>query len=171
MTPFLKQIRFLGQKLGPLLVQLPPRCAFNYVIAKRFFALLRERHEGNVVLEARHESWFETGADDLLNDHHCGRRGRPRMCSARWPTTGHGQISYFRLHGAPRRYYSSYPVTFLKAMARRMVNLAKEALVWCVFDNTAAGFAAPNALELAGNIAKTEGDNSEPPSYSKGSVG
>jgi uncharacterized protein YecE (DUF72 family) len=32
---FLKQVSFLGQKLGVLLVQLPPSCSFDPVIAKR----------------------------------------------------------------------------------------------------------------------------------------
>ena len=157
LAAFLKQVSFLGQKLGPLLVQLPPRSAFNYVIAKRFFALFRERHDGDIVLEARHGSWFDTEADDLLKKFTiAGVAADPACVPRAAQPSGHGQVYYFRLHGSPRRYYSSYPMSFLKAMAGRMVELAKKAQVWCIFDNTAAGFAALNALELTEYIAEAE---------------
>jgi uncharacterized protein YecE (DUF72 family) len=165
LSVFLKEVSFLGQKLGPLLLQLPPCCAFNYIVAKRFFALLRERHPGDVVLEARHGSWFDTEADDLLKKFTIAGVAADPACVplAREPN-GHREVSYFRLHGSPRRYYSPYPNDFLKAIARRIVDLAKAARVWCIFDNTAAGFAVPNALELSGHIAKTEAANPEAPS-------
>ena len=164
LTAFLKQVSCLGQRLGPLLVQLPPSCAFNYVVAKRFFALFRERHNGDIVLEARHGSWFETEADDLLKEFTvAGVAADPACVPLAGQPTGHSQLSYFRLHGSPRRYYSSYPISFLQDMAKLLVDLANEARVWCIFDNTAAGFAAPNALELSGHIAKAEAANSDRP--------
>src|ERR1700722_8862593 len=39
LTAFLKQVGFLGHKLGVLLVQLPPSGIFDPIIAKRFFTL------------------------------------------------------------------------------------------------------------------------------------
>ena len=55
---------------------------------------------------------------------------------------------YFRLHGSPRRYYSSYNSDVLKTLSSKLTRLAIKSRVWCIFDNTAMGFAIPNALEL-----------------------
>jgi uncharacterized protein YecE (DUF72 family) len=157
LTAFLKQVGFIGEKLGVLLVQLPPRCIFDSGIAKRFFALLRERHAGDVVVEARHRTWFDSRADDLLKDFSiAGVAADPACVPAAGQPSGFGQVVYFRLHGSPRLYYSSYSGEFLKTMASRMANVHREARVWCIFDNTAAGFATSNALQLNEEIDRGE---------------
>jgi uncharacterized protein YecE (DUF72 family) len=157
LTAFLNQVRFLGQKLGVLLVQLPPRCVFDYLIAKRFFVLFRELHDGDVVLEARHITWFDARADDLLKQFSiAGVASDPACVPVAGQPTGYGQLAYFRLHGSPRRYYSSYSHEFLDAMAIQLAALASGARVWCIFDNTAAGFATSNALQLNEEIGKDE---------------
>ena len=56
-------------------------------------------------------------------------------------------ISYFRLHGSPRTYWSRYDPTFIGKLADLLARSASGD-VWCVFDNTAAGAAIENALEL-----------------------
>jgi uncharacterized protein YecE (DUF72 family) len=73
-------------------------------------------------------------------------------------------LGYFRLHGSPRPYYSRYAEEFVKQIANRLEKLPR---VWCIFDNTAAGWAFENALQLtkelgierkaAGNAAPSEG--------------
>jgi uncharacterized protein YecE (DUF72 family) len=45
-------------------------------------------------------------------------------------------------------YYSSYSDEFLDSLAVQLVGLAAAAPACCVFDNTALGFAAENALAL-----------------------
>ncbi|WP_243434384.1 DUF72 domain-containing protein, partial [Pseudomonas sp. 43(2021)] len=59
---FLGQCQGLGDRLGCLLVQLPPKLAFDAPVAEAFFHALRERFTGSVVLEPRHESWIEAEA-------------------------------------------------------------------------------------------------------------
>ena len=61
---FLPEATALGEKLGPLLVQLPPSLAFDADVADTFFAALRERFDGHVVLEPRHPTWFEGKAEN-----------------------------------------------------------------------------------------------------------
>jgi uncharacterized protein YecE (DUF72 family) len=62
------------------------------------------------------------------------------------PTT---KASYIRLHGTPKVYYSAYPPAFLAEVAQRIEALsAGGADCWCIFDNTAAFAAVPNALEV-----------------------
>src|SRR5438309_10602869 len=56
----------LGDRLGPVLVQLPPKLAFEAEVAAAFFTALRERFPGPVACEPRHASWFAHASDDLL---------------------------------------------------------------------------------------------------------
>ncbi|HVK14526.1 MAG TPA: DUF72 domain-containing protein, partial [Gemmataceae bacterium] len=63
---FLPEATSLGEKLGPLLVQLPPSLAFSAAVAERFFAALREGFDGDVVVEPRHAGWFDAKADELV---------------------------------------------------------------------------------------------------------
>ena len=157
LAAFLKQIGFLGRKLGPILVQLPPSGVFDQAIAKRFFTLLRELYDGDVVLEARHGSWFGSSADDLLKEFRiAGVAADPACVPLAGQPTGSEGLIYFRLHGSPRRYYSSYSGESLKTFASQLVTFAEQASVWCIFDNTAGGFATPNAIQLNAETAKRE---------------
>ncbi|CAH2806615.1 MAG: FIG003003: hypothetical protein [Candidatus Burkholderia crenata] len=55
-------------------------------------------------------------------------------------------LVYFRLHGSPEMYQSSYEYPYLDALALTLHDRAKKAHeVWCIFDNTAAGHAQFNA--------------------------
>jgi uncharacterized protein YecE (DUF72 family) len=63
-------------------------------------------------------------------------------------------LVYFRLHGSPRLYYSLYPDEFVKQLARKAKNLAATTRVWCVFDNTASGWAIENAIALRTELAR-----------------
>ncbi|HEY1011520.1 MAG TPA: DUF72 domain-containing protein, partial [Herpetosiphonaceae bacterium] len=63
---FLAECRQLGDRLGPLLVQLPPSLEFDAGRAGRFWAALRERHAGPVVCEPRHPGWFADSAERQL---------------------------------------------------------------------------------------------------------
>ena len=56
----------LGDKLGALLVQLPPKFAFDEDVSDRFLRGLRARIGTPVAFEPRHASWFASGVDDWL---------------------------------------------------------------------------------------------------------
>ena len=49
-------------------------------------------------------------------------------------------------------YYSAYQVEFLAGVARAVEELPEGVETWVVFDNTAAGEAFGNAVELMGMI-------------------
>jgi uncharacterized protein YecE (DUF72 family) len=147
---FLGQVGSLGSKLACLLVQLPPSFAFDAALAASFLGRLRERFAGALAMEPRHASWFTPDADALLRDAQVARvlADPVRHDAGRWPG-GWPQRVYLRLHGAPRVYYSSYERPVLEALATRLLQAQAEgAEVWCIFDNTASGAAAGNALEL-----------------------
>ncbi len=64
---FLAQAQGLGERLGCLLVQLPPSLRLDRPVAEAFLRGLRERHpHGSVAVEPRHASWFTPEGDALL---------------------------------------------------------------------------------------------------------
>jgi uncharacterized protein YecE (DUF72 family) len=154
---FLDQARGLGEKLGPLLVQLPPKLAFDEGLAHEFFTTLRELYpsdavQSQVVLEPRHASWFTLVVDRLLREFDVARVAAdpPKGSPLAAKPAGYQGLRYFRLHGAPRTYYSDYSAASLKAFASTLhERAAKTAETWVIFDNTALGHATANALELA----------------------
>ncbi len=147
---FLSQVDGLGERLGCLLVQLPPSLAWEPRIADAFLAALRQRWAGPVSMEPRHASWFTRDANALLARHRVARvLADPVRDAPGAQPGGSGEIVYLRLHGSPRMYYSAYEPALITALARRMaLELRGGACVWCVFDNTAAGAATENALGL-----------------------
>jgi uncharacterized protein YecE (DUF72 family) len=153
LSPFLEQTNFLGEKLGPVLIQLPPSLQFEDALIRRFFSLLRERFSGGVACEPRHSSWFSSEVDELMKDYEVARVAADPACvpTAALPG-GFAGLVYFRLHGSPHRYYSAYPGEFINAIADQLHGLHSRAEAWCVFDNTASGAAIENALDLKAKV-------------------
>lgn len=158
LPPFLRQITVLKDKLGPILFQLPPSLVFNSDIARQFLTVFREEYQGLAVWEPRHRSWFGDEAHHLLKEFQIARVAADPACvPAAAQPGGYGSLVYFRLHGSPRRYYSSYEDGALELLAAELSRFAAKAEVWCVFDNTASGAAIANALGLVGKIRKQRG--------------
>lgn len=136
-------------------MQLPPSLAFEDSTARPFFRDLRAQHPGAVALEPRHASWFTPEVDAVLTEQKIGRvLADPVLHAAGASPGGWPGLVYVRLHGSPRMYYSSYGRETLRALADRLREAADGgANVWCIFDNTAAGAAVDNALELSGLLA------------------
>jgi len=160
---FFEETAGLGDRLGVLLVQLPPSQAFDARTARAFFALLREWWDGPVACEPRHASWFEPGADEALARL---RVSRVAADPARLPAAarpggwlgpagdGTGALLYYRWHGSPRVYWSSYEDDWLAAQVRHLATWPPDAVPWVIFDNTASGAATADALSLESLAAK-----------------
>jgi uncharacterized protein YecE (DUF72 family) len=134
----------LGRKLGPVLVQLPPSLAFDPVIAPRFFERLRARFDSALACEPRHASWFSKPPNQILKHYRVVRvAADPAPAPGAEIPGGWDGYRYFRWHGSPVIYRSNYPPETLAVLAERAGGGD-----WCIFDNTADGAAAPNALEL-----------------------
>ena len=148
MDVFLEQACSLDEKLGPLLIQLPPRLAFDAPVVGRFLENLRARFGGDVVCEPRHASRFGPDADNLLASFKIARAAADPAPApvADEPGGWHG-VRYFRWHGSPVVYRSGYRSQALQDLAARL-RVTDAATSWCIFDNTADGAATPNALAL-----------------------
>lgn len=150
---FLPEATSLGGKLGPLLVQLPPSLVFSADVAEEFFAALRARFEGGVVVEPRHASWFGARADKLATKFRVARvAADPAVVEEASEPGGWNGLVYYRLHGSPKMYYSAYDAEYLEAIAGKLSAATRSAEVWCIFDNTAEGAATTNALDVLDRV-------------------
>lgn len=147
---FATEIHGLGEKLGPVLVQLPPSLKFNLPLATNFFGALRSTFDTPLVCEPRHPSWFDIEAEILLREYSIGRVAADPVVVPEAASPGGCKDSpYFRLHGSPRVYYSAYSATALEQMTSQILEISEAGgVVWCIFDNTAEGAALDNALEV-----------------------
>jgi uncharacterized protein YecE (DUF72 family) len=151
---FFAEVSALGSKLGVVLIQLPPKLAFEDCPAAEFFEFVRERWQGDVALEPRNASWFTDEAEELLVRLRIARvaadprRDGPVDANGLAAPGGWPGLSYFRLHGSPRTYYSPYDPSTLNSVALAAEAPTAEASSWVIFDNTALGHAFADAVEL-----------------------
>ena len=152
---FLNETSGLGAKLGPVLVQLPPSFAYDDGAAQSFFTSLRDRYNGDVVLEPRHETWFTTRVEEFLREKRVARvAADPARVPAAAEPGGEESVAYYRLHGSPRVYYSAYSSEALAVIARALENkTASGVSTWCIFDNTALGMATTDAIVVKGLLS------------------
>ena len=145
---FQSEAEGLGPKLGPLLVQLPPSLDFQLGVADTFLSELRSRVHGGIVCEPRHASWFTPEVEALLDGLRIARvAADPTPVPSADEPGGWRGLSYYRLHGSPRIYYSAYSAEYLAAVAEALArNAAAGVETWCIFDNTAAFAATGDAL-------------------------
>ncbi len=165
----------LGDKLGPMLWQLPATLPFDADVVERFLAQLprstREAaelaaaHDERVAepflqapvdrplrhaLEARHESFGEPAAIDLLRRH--GVAAVVADTAKRWPMIEAvtADFVYVRLHGDLELYASGYSPSALDAWAERVRGWLDDGLdTYVYFDNDAKGYAPHDAIGLA----------------------
>lgn len=153
LAQFVAEFSGLGDKLGCILVQLPPSLKFDISVVKKFFKLCRTQYPGPLVCEPRHPTWFVSEVDRILEDYQVGRvAADPQRHPDGMRPAGDSNVIYFRLHGSPKIYYSAYSSEQIAALAEQLLKSSSIGETWCIFDNTAEGFALANALQLKQTI-------------------
>ncbi len=153
---FISQASGLGDKLAVLLVQLPPKLELDAQVAATFFADLRRRTPADLACEPRHVSWFTDVADGLLRELGVARvAADPAICDVAARPGGWPGLSYWRLHGSPIIYRSSYAER-INSYAELLLASAPEA--WCILDNTASSAAAADGLALIAELGRRLSD-------------
>jgi uncharacterized protein YecE (DUF72 family) len=145
---FLESAMHLGDRLGPILVQLPPRFKVN---PQRLYAFLEATPRSfRWVCEFREPDWLNEEVYQILETHgaalciHDMLPDHPKRITADW--------SYLRFHGD--HYQGSYTPQFLSATAGRIRDyLARGLDVYAYFNNDQAGYAVRNALDLRRYVA------------------
>ncbi len=149
---FLAETSALGDKRGPVLIQLPPSLAFDTALAGQFFTALRDRFSGSVACEPRHATWFGREAEAVLTGHAIARVAAdpPRVPAGDNPG-GVQSMSYWRMHGSPQMYRTPY-ADRIAPLANALMKATGE--VWCIFDNTMSGAATSDALATKTFVAE-----------------
>ncbi len=140
---FIERARNLGEKLGPLLYQLPPNMHRNDETLALFLSSLPKgfRH----VIEFRHQSWLEEKVFEIMRQHSAG------LCvfdmpDFTCPLLATADFAYIRFHGSDSLYSSCYSDEELADWARRIADLAANlGTVYIYFNNDVEGFAVRNA--------------------------
>ncbi|MEO5559407.1 MAG: DUF72 domain-containing protein [Dokdonella sp.] len=151
---FLDQACCLRDKLGCLLLQLPPSFMFDQAVVAPFMHQLRRLHSGPVACEPRHASWFSASSSRVLRDHGISRvAADPARCTDAALPGGDRSIEYTRLHGSPNVYYDTYSLASLARIREELERFSTETQErWCMFDNTALGHATGNALTMINHV-------------------
>lgn len=150
---FFDQVAGLQEKLGVLLVQLPPKLSFDDKLVTTFFSGLRRYYAGRIACEPRHISWRGKHVAEVLKPFAITFvEADPAPVFKIFKFNKKAGLRYLRLHGSPRMYYSSYAPEFLQAVTVSLRSAEVES--WCIFDNTAAGAAAQDALSLQSRVSE-----------------
>lgn len=137
--------RGLGEKLGPILYQLPPRWKVNIERLRAFLALLPQdvRH----VMEFRDRSWWIDDVYDLLREHgvaYCimSAPDLPRIMQVTAP------FVYLRMHNGGVETEGNYEELQLEWWADHVKSLLRDVDVYAYFNNDYRGYAVQNARRL-----------------------
>ncbi|SHJ13220.1 Uncharacterized conserved protein YecE, DUF72 family [Desulfatibacillum alkenivorans DSM 16219] len=141
---FLESASILGEKLGPILLQLPPTLAYEKEIARDFFQFLPK--EFRFTLETRHDSWLDDGLFALLEEHNIAWCVSDTAGKHACVEAATADFVYLRLHGSQEIYKSSYTDEELEHWAELVTGWSRDAYIY--FDNTMTDAAARNALRL-----------------------
>ena len=134
----------LKDKLGPILLQLPPNMTFE---EDRFIGFCKNLDPSfKHVLEIRHPSWVDPLVFNILHENNIA------LCvsdtAGKYPY--HEEITadfiYIRLHGSQKLYQSEYSEDELKEWGRKIRTWNRQTYVY--FDNDFEGFAVQNARRL-----------------------
>jgi uncharacterized protein YecE (DUF72 family) len=143
---FLKRAKYLKEKLGPILFQLPPGWKFNEKRFNSFLDNLPKKY--SYTFEFRNDNWWNEKVIESLKEHNMafcifeiGGTISPREVTA--------DFIYVRLHGPGEKYQGSYSDKKLKDWASFFCKWKKKGKeIWCYFDNDQNAYAAHNADKL-----------------------
>jgi uncharacterized protein YecE (DUF72 family) len=147
-TLFTERARLLGEKLGPVLYQLPPNLKRDDAKLRSFLDVLPVHPAA--AIEFRHDSWYAEEVFALLRAKNVAlviadspKHRTPLETTASW--------SYVRLHGGEDE--ASYGAEGLTEWAQNIVALSSRAdPIYVFFNNDKAGNAVVDALSLTEKV-------------------
>lgn len=143
---FFDRITLLGDRLGPILFQLPPRWNYNGDRLNEFLATLPPSND--YVFEFRNRDWLREEAFTLLRNYNVGFCVHD-IAECRTPDLVTGDLAYVRFHGPVGNYQGGYSDSALEDWAVKLLKWEQEnKQVYVYFNNDIGGFAPRNALTL-----------------------
>jgi uncharacterized protein YecE (DUF72 family) len=141
---FLDKISLLKEKLGIILIQLPPGLKYEPIIISEFLNSLDKNYR--YAMEIRNKSFINDNFFEILSRYNiafCIAHSAERYPYYEIITAN---FIYLRLHGYKKLYSGKYPKEVLKSYAEKIKQWRRETYIY--FDNDFEGNAVVNALEL-----------------------
>lgn len=145
----------LGDRRGPILVQLPPSMAAD---TKRLADCLAQFPTTvRVAVEPRHDSWWTEETQHVLAAHGAALCWTDVMGRPRTPLWRTAEWGYLRLHEGAAKPWPHYGRQALQSWVRRLADTwSDRADVFVYFNNDPDGAAVRDAMSLA-SIARASG--------------
>jgi len=142
----------LGDRLGPMLYQLPPSLRMNLERLEAFLQILPT--DVTSVFEFRNKDWYRPETYALLDRygasfcvHDMPGSSSERICV--------GPVAYIRFHGGEGKYWGRYSDGALLSWTDWIVELARAGrTVWCYFNNDIHGHAIEDARTLKSMVGQ-----------------
>lgn len=138
----------LGERLGPVLLQLPPTLKADPELLDA--CLARFPAGTRVAVEPRHESWWTPRVREVLENREaalCWADVRARPVTPLWRTTGWGYVRFHEGRAEDRpRYGSRSLATWVDRIA---TTWPRDADVYAYFNNDPGGAAVKDAVVFA----------------------
>lgn len=143
---YFERVEVLGEKLGPILFQLPPHWQVDVERFQAFIAALPVGYR--YAFEFRNNTWDSDKIYELLRQANLGYCIFD-LAGTQSPVEVTADFAYVRLHGPGGKYQGTYSDSVLETWAKRIGRWRKELnAVYVYFDNDEAGYAAKDALRL-----------------------
>jgi len=145
---FFSRANHLGEHLGPVLFQLPPKWHADVGRLRDFLTLVPPNHK--YAIEFRDDSWYTETVCDLL------RRHNVALClhdwhALPWSHALTADFTYIRFHGTSGKYAGTYPEPLLQQWANQIGKWTTDlSAVFVYFNNDVGGHAIRNARTLLG---------------------
>ncbi|MFV1917882.1 DUF72 domain-containing protein [Sphingomonas sp. MJ1 (PH-R8)] len=146
MARMMPAFRHLGETLGPVLYQLPPRFKINLERLEAFLELVPKDVVN--VFEFREKSWYDDRVFALLERYGASFCAHD-MPGSDSPDLAVGPVAYVRFHGGEGKYWGRYSEErLLRWTDWMMAQAGAGRAVWAYFNNDAEAHAVEDALTL-----------------------
>ncbi|MFD2718046.1 DUF72 domain-containing protein [Hymenobacter monticola] len=138
----------LKEKLGPVLFQLPPKAAYTEELLQRLLDSLDPAFQN--VVEFRHPSWWDGEVQRTLARHGVAFVGQSYPLPLELPdeVVANTSTIYYRFHGVPELYKSSYNPEFLARVAEEVKTAENVRQVYLFFNNGIRAVGVENARQM-----------------------
>lgn len=153
-TAFMQALAPMGDKSGPLLLQLPPSLTVDALpLLERVLAQFTSHGATQLAVEFRHRSWDIPAVAGMMDNQGTAivlhDMKRPLSLAA-----NNAPLVYLRYHGVKGDYKGAYGADFLQAQAAAIRSWQNERrTIYVFFNNTMTGDAPLEALGLQKMLA------------------
>ena len=148
----LPRAEILGEKLGPILFQLPPRWKVNVERLEYFLQALPRCQR--YAFEFREATWHVQSVYDTLRRHNAAYCIH-ELAGFHTPIVLTADFTYVRLHGPGGKYQGCYSEEKMRQWAAQIKHWRSQLrAVYVYFDNDDSGYAPRNALALKKLVAR-----------------